>query len=98
MPLVKPTQTEKDLICKAADLANGEALFIEMKTHKQQMTTFTQLTNAAKEYTAFIEPGISLTVTKTLQDRKLWIKIIKDKAANVTFVLEPGGNVRKEEL
>lgn len=98
MPAIKPTWTDKELICKAADLQNGESLFIEMKTHKQQMTSHTQLTNAAREYVSFIDTSISLTVAKTFQDGKLWIKITKDSAAKYAYILQPDGTVRKEDL
>lgn len=98
MPLIKPTQYEKDLVCKAADLDDGESLFVHMATRKLQMQTFTQLNHAAREYCLHIDPSIVLTVQKTMQDGKLWLKITKDKAPNFHFVLGKDGKVRKTNV
>ena len=97
MPLIKPTALEKEYICKAADLGFGESLFVDCKTHKQQKSSYTQINNAAKEYCHFIDPSILLTVVKTFQDGKHWVKITKEKAPDHMFVLGADGRVRKEE-
>jgi len=89
---------EKDYILKASDLKNGESLFIPVATKKEQMKLFTRLCALAESYMQEVDSTISLAVCKTFQDKKLWIKIIKDKAPDSLFVKQVDGTVKKVSL
>lgn len=90
--------SEKDYILKAADLQDLESLFIPVKTKKEQQKLFTRLCEYAKTYCLEVDPSISLAVHKTFQDKKLWIKILKDKAPTELYILKPSGAVVSTSL
>lgn len=89
---------EKEYILKASSLEDGDSLFIPVNTKKEQQRTFTRLNNLAKDFTAWVEPDITLAVCKTFQDKKLWIKIIKDKAPDKLFILKKSGDVKPLDI
>lgn len=89
---------EKDIIIKASDLENGDSLFIPVKTKKEQMKRATILTNLAKDYVENVDNSISLSVMKTFQDGKLWIKIEKDKAPSELFIKTKDGIVKRTSI
>lgn len=89
---------EKDYIITASDLSNGEALYIPVLTKKEQMKLFTRLCKYAEEYTTDVDSSISLAVCKTFQDKKLWIKIIKDAAPEELYVKQTDGTVKAVKL
>lgn len=89
---------DKDYILKSADLENGESLFIPVATKKEQMKLFTRLCALANSYMTEVDSSISLAVCKTFQDKKLWIKILKDKAPDALFVKQVDGTIKKVKL
>lgn len=90
--------TDKDYILAAADLPDGDSLFIPVLTKKEQMKLFTRLCKYAEEYTTDIDTTISLAVCKTFQDKKLWIKIIKAAAPSELYVKESSGKVKAVKI
>lgn len=89
---------EREYILQASVLENGESLFINTKTKKEQQKLHSSLMILAKSFIKEVDPTISLTICKTFQDTKLWIKIIKDKAPTEVYVKTLSGEVRKVKI
>lgn len=79
-------------------LEDGESLFIHTNTRIEQKKLFDSLAALAKNFIKEVDPTVSLSICKTFQDSKLWIKIIKDKAPTEIYVKTLSGEVKKIEI